>query len=130
MLALALMVWPVPAVWALLACLAGRHGRSGSTEGLKLLVAILVAAAVIVFAANGDLGLGLRIAFAGGFLGAALLPTLAFYALGYRIRSARVSGALWFAGTLPLTVYAGVATYAWLALSFCAGWGCTGGTLD
>ena len=71
-----------------------------------------------------------RAALATGILFAAGLPTLVFYALGYRVRGPRMTGALWFAGTLPLTLYAAFVVYGILTFSFCAEWGCAGGPGD
>src|SRR5262245_9456546 len=112
MVGLALLLWPVPAVWTLLACLAGRGARSegvGWWNGrVALMVATIAGVALLIFAANSDLGFATRALLAGWLFGAALVPTAGFYALGYRVRNGRLSGGLWFAGTLPLTAYAAV----------------------
>jgi hypothetical protein len=129
----ALLLWPIPAAWTLVACLAGReartHRRGWLSHGLMAMLGVVALVGLL-----GGIGFDAdpvsSAALFAGILAAAGLPTLLFYALGYAVRGSRMAGALWFAGTLPLTAYAAVVLYLLTASMFCAGWGCPGGPVD
>ncbi|WP_028062373.1 hypothetical protein [Solirubrobacter soli] len=92
MVGFALLLWPVPAVWTLLACLAGREARGEDAGRLSLgLKAMLgaVAAVSLLFGLSLDADPVSRLVLFAAVLVTATLPTLAFYALGYRVRGAR-----------------------------------------
>jgi hypothetical protein len=125
------ILWPLPALWALVACVAGRRARTEERHGfsarLQLMLACVVALALLAVAALSDLPVLDRAALGGVVLVGAAAPTLAFYALGYAVRRPRVAGALWLAGTLPLAAYTGIALFGLMSYTFCAGWDCQGG---
>jgi hypothetical protein len=125
------VLWSLPAVWALVACLAGRGARSEGARWLSgRLTALLVCStilALLFFVGAGDMAFAQRAVLGAMVLGAAAAPTVAFYALGYAVRRGRLVGGLWFVGTLPLAAYTGLALLAFLTYSFCSTWDCPGG---
>jgi hypothetical protein len=126
-----LIVWPVPAGGALMSLL---FGRGAGLDGVRWFSGRLVFLLVLSICAAGIVALselsgefGMRFADA-ALLGAAVLgvlavPAVAFYSLGYAVRRRWLAGALWFAGTLPLTAYAVLAGFAYFDYVVC-GSGC------
>jgi hypothetical protein len=128
---LLLIAWPVPAVGALVSLLfgrgAGREGARWLSGRLAFLLVLSVCAAGLVALSELHGEFGLRFADA-ALIGVAVLavlavPAVAFYSLGFAVRRGWLAGALWFAGTLPLTAYAALAGVAYFDLVVC-GSGC------
>jgi hypothetical protein len=125
------IVWPVPAVGALVSLLFGRgaglEGARWFSGRLAFLLVLSVCAAGIVALSELHGEFGLRFVDA-ALLGAAVLgvlavPAVAFYSLGYAVRRGWLAGALWFAGTVPLTAYTVLAGLAYFDYVVC-GSGC------
>jgi hypothetical protein len=125
------IVWPVPAVGALVSLLFGRgaglEGARWFSGRLAFLLVLSVCAAGIVALSELHGEFGLRFVDA-ALVGAAVLgvlavPAVAFYSLGYAVRRGWLAGALWLAGTLPLTAYTVLAGLAYFDYVVC-GSGC------
>jgi hypothetical protein len=131
MVGLFLVIWPVPALAALVPVC---FGRGAGLEGARwlsgrLVFTLAVAACVALLCgfswAGSDTG-SLRDAAVLGVVVVALfaIPAVAFYSLGYAVRRGWLVGALWLAGTLPLTAYTVYAGLAFFDLVVC-GDGCS-----
>ncbi|WP_270044607.1 hypothetical protein [Solirubrobacter ginsenosidimutans] len=131
MVGLALVIWPVPACGALVSLL---FGRSAGHDGVRwfsgrlaflLGLALCAASVVVLVELNNEFGLRLAGAalLGAAVLGVLAIPAVAFYSLGFAVRRGWLAGALWFAGTLPLTAYTVLAGLAYFDLVVCAG-GC------
>ena len=124
---LLMLMWPVP---ALLALVAQAFGRGAGLEGahwlsgrlVLLLVGAGVLALLVTLSLRDPYGSSLVDVAAVGAVTLALaaLPCVAFYSLGYTVRRRWLAGALWFAGTLPLAAYCGLAMLGLYSLS-CGG---------